>query len=56
MFIAKLSVGLQQPLSRGFDSSGEYVVVMDADIQHPPDMLPAIYQRLQDGIDIVIPS
>jgi dolichol-phosphate mannosyltransferase len=37
-------------------SRGEYVVVMDADLQHPPEMLPVILQRLQEGMDIVIPS
>jgi dolichol-phosphate mannosyltransferase len=29
---------------------------MDADLQHPPELLPAIFQKLKQGIDIVIPT
>lgn len=30
-------------------SSGDYVVVMDADLQHPPAFLPAMYQAVASG-------
>jgi len=32
---------------------GDYVVVMDADLQHPPDMLPVMYESLvNEGYDL----
>jgi dolichol-phosphate mannosyltransferase len=35
----------------------EYVVVMDADLQHPPTLAPVLYQRLRSGdADVVIAS
>ncbi len=37
-------------------SKGKYVIVMDGDLQHPPELLPVLLQRLEEGIDIVIPS
>lgn len=49
--------GLGTAVVEGFDRcSGDYIVVMDADLQHPPELLPTIVQRLTDGIDVVIPS
>ncbi|MEM4475221.1 MAG: glycosyltransferase, partial [Fervidicoccaceae archaeon] len=35
---------------------GKYLVVMDADLQHPPEKVPEIYSRLVDGADLVIGS
>jgi dolichol-phosphate mannosyltransferase len=32
----------------------EYLVVMDADLQHPPEILPELYRRLKDGADVVV--
>lgn len=37
-------------------TQSEYVIVMDADLQHPPEILPIIYEQLRAGSDIVIPS
>ncbi|MCL6444951.1 MAG: glycosyltransferase, partial [Alicyclobacillus sp.] len=49
--------GLGTAVVEGFHrSSGKYLVVMDADLQHPPELLPTILRRLQEGIDIEIPS
>lgn len=49
--------GLGTAVVEGFErSQGDYVVVMDADLQHPPELLPIIAQRLNEGIDVVIPS
>ena len=31
------------------EAKGDYVVIMDADLQHPPAMLPEMYQGLQSG-------
>ncbi|SIS64761.1 glycosyltransferase [Alicyclobacillus vulcanalis] len=49
--------GLASAVVRGFErAKGRFLVVMDADLQHPPELLPAIYERLSSGIDVVIPS
>ncbi|GMA55967.1 glycosyl transferase [Alicyclobacillus sacchari] len=49
--------GLASAVVRGFKlARGRYFIVMDADLQHPPELLPAMYERLKQGTDIVIPS
>jgi len=35
---------------------GEYVCVMDADLQHPPEVLPALFREMDNGRDLVIAS
>ncbi len=48
--------GLASAVVEGFRAAaGNYIVVMDADLQHPPDLLPLIIERLRTA-DIVIPS
>lgn len=37
-------------------SDSEFVVVMDSDLQHPPELIRAIYEKLQNGYDIVTAS
>jgi dolichol-phosphate mannosyltransferase len=37
-------------------ATGRFVVIMDSDLQHPPEKLPAIYEKLSEGYDIVIAS
>lgn len=37
-------------------TESEWIIVMDADLQHPPELLPTMVERLKAGIDIVIPS
>jgi glycosyltransferase involved in cell wall biosynthesis len=32
---------------------GRYVVVMDCDLQDPPELIPVLWQRAKDGIDVV---
>ena len=34
-------------------AKGDYVTVMDVDLQDPPDLLPEMYQKIQEGYDIV---
>lgn len=34
----------------------DFIVVLDADLQHPPEMIPSMIQALNQGADIVIPS
>ncbi|KHL92665.1 hypothetical protein QW71_27965 [Paenibacillus sp. IHB B 3415] len=49
--------GLGTAVVEGFNkSTGNHIIVMDADLQHPPELLPLIFQRLQEGTDLIIPS
>lgn len=49
--------GLATAVVAGFkQAKGEHFVVMDADLQHPPELLPTILERLQSGTEVVIPS
>lgn len=43
---AALIAGLQA-------ATGEFVTVMDVDLQDPPDLLPEMYQKIIEGYDIV---
>lgn len=46
--------GHQVALIAGMEhASGEVVVMMDADFQHPPVVIKSLYQKYQDGFDIV---
>lgn len=35
---------------------GRYVIIMDADLQHPPELLPSLLQRLESGAHLVVAS
>ncbi|MFD1676083.1 polyprenol monophosphomannose synthase [Alicyclobacillus fodiniaquatilis] len=49
--------GLATAVVTGFEkANGKYLVVMDADLQHPPELLPTILKSLEDGAEVVIPS
>lgn len=49
--------GLATAVVEGFHQSvGDYLIVMDADLQHPPELLPTMLERLEAGTDVVIPS
>jgi len=37
-------------------SSGEAVIVMDVDMQDPPDLVPAMIHKWREGYDVVIPQ
>ncbi|PUA32295.1 MAG: hypothetical protein B7O98_06435 [Zestosphaera tikiterensis] len=37
-------------------AEGTYVVVMDADLQHPPEVVPKLYVKALEGYDLVIAS
>jgi len=46
--------GHQVALVAGLENaSGEVVVMMDADFQHPPEVIKTLYQKYQEGYDIV---
>jgi len=49
--------GLGSAVVDGFKKArGQWLIVMDADLQHPPETLPQVLSALQSGSDIVIPS
>lgn len=37
-------------------AKGDIIAVMDADLQHPPSLLPKMYHTILGGADIVLPS
>ena len=38
----------------GFDhAKGDYVVLMDADLQHPPELIPKMFEKAEEGFDVV---
>jgi dolichol-phosphate mannosyltransferase len=46
--------GHQIALSAGLDAADtDAVILMDSDLQHPPELIPEIIQRWQDGHDVV---
>ena len=46
--------GKESAIYAGFsNSSGDYVVMMDADLQDPPKLLPEMVEYIQDGYDSV---
>ena len=46
--------GHQIALTAGIEHTcGEVVITMDADMQHPPEMIPVLYERYKEGFDIV---
>ena len=36
--------------------AGQVIVVMDADLQHPPELIPELLRRIEDGADMAIAS
>jgi dolichol-phosphate mannosyltransferase len=46
--------GHQAALTAGLDTStGDFVITMDADGQHPPEMIPQMIQLFEQGYDII---
>ncbi|WP_297506210.1 glycosyltransferase family 2 protein [Thermococcus sp.] len=49
--------GLSSAVIRGFkEASGDVFVVMDADLQHPPEVIPSLLKAIEAGADIAIAS
>ncbi|MFA4849648.1 MAG: glycosyltransferase family 2 protein [Methanoregula sp.] len=49
--------GLSQSVAEGFiHASSDILVVIDADLSHPPSLIPVMYTEILDGNDIVIGS
>jgi len=50
LIVRKDERGLSTAVLRGFDeSSGEFLVCMDADLSHPPEVIPRMIEMLRDG-------
>ena len=46
--------GQHHAITAGLDAANaDYVVVMDADLQDPPSLIPALLQKAQEGSDVV---
>ncbi|MGC2620526.1 MAG: polyprenol monophosphomannose synthase [Acidobacteriaceae bacterium] len=49
--------GLAGAVVRGFaETDAELLAVMDADLQHPPELLPRLFAELEAGADLVVGS
>ena len=49
--------GLAGAISDGWNcSQAEVLGVIDADLQHPPELLPKLWEKMQAGCDVVIAS
>ncbi len=49
--------GQHSAISAGIEASkGEWTVVMDCDLQDRPEEIPALYQKAQEGYDLVLAS
>lgn len=49
--------GLATAVLKGFSlAEGDYIAVMDADLQHPPAILRSMYVVLESGVDFCVPS
>jgi dolichol-phosphate mannosyltransferase len=47
--------GHQAALTAGLEHArGDAVVTMDSDLQHPPELLPALVQKWQEGFEVVL--
>ena len=46
--------GHQNALKAGLDvATGDAIIAMDGDMQHPPELIPDMIQKWQDGYDVV---
>jgi glycosyltransferase involved in cell wall biosynthesis len=46
--------GHQQAISAGLDNAqGDAVIMMDADLQHPPELIPKLIEKWKEGYEIV---
>jgi dolichol-phosphate mannosyltransferase len=57
LIVRKGERGLGTAVLRGLErASGDVLVVMDADLSHPPEVLPSMLEALASGFDFVIGS
>jgi dolichol-phosphate mannosyltransferase len=57
VFVRKNKKGLATAVADGLShTSGEVVVVMDADLQHPPEVIPDLLRAIEAGADMAVAS
>ena len=55
--ILSRNFGQQVAMSAGIHhATGQFVVIMDGDLQNPPEAIPQLYQKVREGFDIVYTS
>ncbi|WP_419788224.1 glycosyltransferase family 2 protein [Pseudodesulfovibrio sp.] len=48
--------GKEAAISAGLEAAkGNAVIIMDSDLQHPPELIPLLIEKWQEGYDMVIP-
>lgn len=49
--------GLAKSVVDGYkNAKGDYLLVMDADLSHPPEIIPKLYYKIKEGFDVVVAS
>ena len=57
LLVRRNEKGLSTAVIHGIkNSTGKYICVMDADLQHPPEILPALFKAVENGADIAFAS
>jgi len=57
VIIRKNKKGLSSAIIEGINiSSGKFIAIMDADLQHPPEILKCLYKKILNHKDIIIAS
>lgn len=57
LIVRKKEKGLATACVEGFKiSKGEIIIVMDADLQHPPEKIPELINSIKNGSDVAIAS
>jgi len=57
LIVRKNEKGLASACIKGFEqASGDIFIVMDADLQHPPEKIPELIDSIEKGADIAIGS
>jgi len=52
-----MRLGLGSAIACGINyARGHVIAIMDADLQHPPELLPEMLKRIKEGYDVVIAS
>ena len=52
--VKAVNLGHQIAITAGIDlSTGAAVVIMDSDLQDPPELIPVLYAKHQEGFDVV---
>ena len=57
LIVRKDERGLSSAVLKGIDTgTSDYIVVMDADLSHPPEAIPSMLKKLEEGADFVVGS